>query len=61
MTGSKWVDRVTSLMKFYIADKQCDVYDYGGVIVSGSHLVFEEGRPTRVEDSFRANPSSEES
>jgi len=45
---------VTTLMKYYIADRKCEVYNYQGVIVSGSHLVFEDGQPVRVEDSAHA-------
>lgn len=48
--------RVTTLMKYYIADRKCDVYDYQGVIVSGSHLVFEGNQPVRVKDSKLAVP-----
>lgn len=43
--------QITSVMKYYIADRQCDVYDYHGTIVSGSHLVFVDGCPVRVEDA----------
>ena len=45
---------VTSTLIFYIGDSQCDVYNYHGVIVSGSHLAFENDKPIRIADSKSA-------
>jgi len=37
-----------------------DLYDYKGIKVSGSHMVYEQGRWTRVKDSFHGIPEHDE-
>ena len=54
--------KVISKMKFYIGNNPCDIYNYNDIIVSGSHLTFEKGRPIRIRDcptasKIKNNPS----
>ena len=46
--------KVTSLFVFDISDKDSDIYDYYGIKVSGSHIVYENGEALRVENSKSA-------
>ena len=47
---------VNLLLKMQVSDlSEIDMYNYGGVIVSGSHLVYED-KWIRIEDSKRAKP-----
>lgn len=48
--------KVNLFLKMKVSDiPELDMYNYGGVIVSGSHLVYED-KWIRVEDSKRAKP-----
>ena len=40
---------VTSTFIFDLKDKNCDMYNYSGIEVSGSHIVFDNKRVTRIE------------
>ena len=42
--------QVISTMKFYIGNSKSNIYKYKGITVSGSHLTFHKGKPTRIED-----------
>ena len=42
---------VLSIMKFSLKHKKCSMYNYNDIIVSGSHLVFEKGKKTRIENA----------
>lgn len=46
--------KVISKFKIYIGDKKCPMYEYNGTIVSGSHIVYENGKPIRIEDSDKS-------
>lgn len=41
--------------KLYIKPQLSDIYNYNGVLVSGSHLIFEEDEWIRIQDSKKAH------
>ena len=46
---------VTSTFIFYIKNKKSDIYNYNGIKVSGSHIVFDtNGNITRIKDNPRS-------
>ena len=45
---------VISTFKIYVGDKKCPMYNYNDTIVSGSHIVYENGKPIRVVDSDKS-------
>ncbi len=46
--------QVISTFKIYIGDSQADIYKYHDIIVSGSHLTFEDHRPIRIDKCSEA-------